>query len=166
MSDRLKKCNGPLCNGSYKSEEFFYKIKGSENKYRLPCRDCKHYNQQVSISTFEGYLKNLFRELKYNCKKRPKDISFNVTIDDIKEIYQQQEGRCALSDIEMTHSKMSDRKEGDDCYIIHRWNISVDRIDSMKGYEKDNIQLLCCIINRMKHDLPQADFIEICKMFL
>jgi hypothetical protein len=32
-------------------------------------------------------------------------------------------------------------------------NVSVDRIDSNKGYLKDNVQLVCMVINQMKSDL-------------
>jgi len=38
-----------------------------------------------------------------------------------------------------------------------------DSIDSTKGYEKDNIQLVGAIINRMKSDLTDKEFIDICK---
>jgi hypothetical protein len=31
------------------------------------------------------------------------------------------------------------------------------------AYTKDNIQLVCCMINIMKWDLKQDDFINICK---
>ena len=38
-------------------------------------------------------------------------------------------------------------------HIKNKWNISVDRIDSKKGYNKNNIQLICAIINRIKINL-------------
>jgi hypothetical protein len=42
------------------------------------------------------------------------------------------------------------------------YNVSVDRIDSKKSYSNDNIQLVCSIINTMKWDLDQEDFINLC----
>lgn len=44
------------------------------------------------------------------------------------------------------------------------YNISVDRIDSSKGYTKDNVQLVCDIVNRMKLDLNMSKFVELCKI--
>ena len=40
---------------------------------------------------------------------------------------------------------------------------SVDRIDSNKGYEKGNIQIVHKIVNRMKWSLNQKAFIWFCK---
>ena len=49
-------------------------------------------------------------------------------------------------------------------HIINKFNISVDRIDSNKDYSKDNIQLVGAIINRIKSDLSNDEFTEICNM--
>lgn len=42
--------------------------------------------------------------------------------------------------------------------------VSIDRIDSTKGYTKDNTQLVCDIVNRMKLDLPMNEFVILCKI--
>lgn len=39
-----------------------------------------------------------------------------------------------------------------------------NRIDSTKGYTKDNTQLVCDIVNRMKLDLPMNEFVTLCKI--
>jgi len=49
-------------------------------------------------------------------------------------------------------------------YIINRLNISIDRINSSLGYTKDNVQLLAAIVNHMKTDLPDSEFIKICSI--
>ena len=41
-------------------------------------------------------------------------------------------------------------------------NIGLDRIDSKKGYEKDNLIPCCWICNRMKHTLGQKEFLNQC----
>ena len=47
--------------------------------------------------------------------------------------------------------------------------ISIERIDSNKGYTKDNVVLVAGIVNSMKNDLSQDEFIKtinlICKNF-
>lgn len=42
-------------------------------------------------------------------------------------------------------------------------NVSIDRIDSNKGYTKDNVQLVCSAINFMKSNLSLNDFIMYCE---
>jgi hypothetical protein len=41
---------------------------------------------------------------------------------------------------------------------------SLDRIDSSKGYTKNNIQWIYKPINSMKRDYTQERFIELCKL--
>jgi hypothetical protein len=47
----------------------------------------------------------------------------------------------------------------------HLWptNVSIDRIDSTKGYTIDNVQLVCVVLNIAKSNLPQNDYIDWCK---
>lgn len=65
----------------------------------------------------------------------------------------------------MTRFKMTWIKHPNDSetHINNKYNISVDRIDSSKGYTKDNIQLICGMVNIIKYKLPQEKFIELCK---
>ena len=42
-------------------------------------------------------------------------------------------------------------------------NMSLDRIDSSKGYVEDNICITTIAINIAKNDLSKEDFIEMCK---
>lgn len=61
-------------------------------------------------------------------------------------LYDQQHGCCALSRLPMTHRL-------NDLYAI-----SVDRIDSEKGYVPDNIQLVCKWVNLGKGSKNNSDF--------
>ena len=51
----------------------------------------------------------------------------------------------------MTYNSMNDNPE-DSCHIINKHNISIDRIDSNVGYTKDNVRLVCAIINSVRFD--------------
>jgi len=44
------------------------------------------------------------------------------------------------------------------------YRASVDRIDSSKGYIKDNIQFVSTCINYMKNTLSHEKTIELCKL--
>ena len=67
------------------------------------------------------------------------------------ELYYKQEGKCALSGEILIKIALEDKG-------INKYNVSIDRINSSKGYTKDNIQLVGAIINIMKNDIDEKDF--------
>jgi hypothetical protein len=67
----------------------------------------------------------------------------------ISELYQSQEGRCAITDIPM---------ELDDSFTDKELKVSLDRIDSNAHYEPNNLQLLCNFVNRWKSDDDNENF--------
>ena len=77
-----------------------------------------------------------------------------LSLDYVMGIYHAQKGRCALSGEWMTWEVGKGRVST---------NISIDRIDSSKGYVPGNIQLVCAIVNCMKNEYSQEEFIEFCK---
>lgn len=87
----------------------------------------------------------VFSKLKRDAKTR--GISFQITLEDIQEKYEQQDMRCALTGLP----------------VLFGMNASVDRIDSEKDYTKDNIQVVLSVINIMKRDIPEDLFIVLCK---
>jgi hypothetical protein len=139
----------------------FYKDIHSSFGLQTYCKLCSVHNSQVWASTFDGFIKKLYKEIQHNAKKRAKDLTFNITIDDIKNLYNAQKGVCALTGYKLTHNALPENRNNE--HIINYYNLSVDRIDSSKGYEIDNIQLVCAIINRMKTDMTDNTFIEFCK---
>ena len=42
-------------------------------------------------------------------------------------------------------------------------NVSLDRIDTKKGYTMDNVQLVCMACNQMKNDLSMDELYSFCK---
>jgi hypothetical protein len=150
------------CPGCKKTEDVskFYADKSSTDGMQTNCKNCHRKTMQKWASTFHGFLTKLFNDLVQNAKRRSKKIKVDITIDDIIELYGLQEGKCALTNKKMTHIAYANKK-GE--HIMNKYNISVDRIDSSKDYTQDNIQLVCAIANRMKTDLAQNDFIELCK---
>lgn len=59
------------------------------------------------------------------------------------DLYHKQKGKCAITGQDLTFIKKTDGKK------IHT-NLSIDRIDSSKGYDLNNIQYVCAIVNVMK----------------
>ncbi len=137
LNDGKNRCSSELRNG---------KITNCNT-----CNRSKANSRYKSNSeTIDGILKNRILNAKYTSKKRNIYFDKNLTIEYIKNIYNNQEGRCALSGEILEIGEWKER------------TISIDRIDSSKGYEIDNIQLVCWIINHMKVNLDQNEFIDWC----
>lgn len=71
---------------------------------------------------------------------------------DLLELYREQDGRCALSGVIMSPTPLTSR------------SISVDRIDSSRPYDVDNIQLVCLGMNIAKLDHDQSMFEEVLQL--
>ena len=140
----------------------FNKDKSNSTGLHTYCKDCSMENTKKWASTEDGYFKKIFVDLQQNAKKR--NIKVNITADNLKELYEKQNGICALSGIKMTRDLYLDRESNN--HIVNKYNISVDRIDSNKDYDKDNIQLVCAIVNRIKIDLNNKELIEMCKVIV
>lgn len=79
-------------------------------------------------------------------------IAFALDKDDVMGVFLDQNGLCALSGVRMTY----------DWYEAPT-HASLDRIDSDGHYTLDNVQFVCRIVNMMKSDTPQAEFVKWCK---
>lgn len=135
------------CN-EVKPKNSFYKqmteclscSKERRNKWRLAMRE---------NSSVEKILRNRLSTSKTSSKLRYPDFDFNIDIEYLLDLYNQQDGKCFYSGRKMLLKK-------------GYWEtVSIDRIDSSQGYIKGNVNLVCAVINFMKTDLPHEGFIEI-----
>lgn len=144
------------------TEEFFHVSNFLADGFNSHCKDCRKQSYHLSRkpeNNLEKLLNQRIIDLKTRTKK--KRVKYDTVLDFdlayLLELWLKQEGKCAISKIEMTHI----------LYDGHNnTNVSIDRIDSSKGYTKSNIQLVCCIINKMKLDLSTSDLIYYCKQIL
>lgn len=94
-----------------------------------------------------------FTTLLKNAKKRK--IEFNITIEEIWELFLKQNRKCALSGLDLKFKSRARISDG---------TASLDRIDSSKGYVLGNVQWLHKYINKMKLNHSDKDFIYYCKL--
>jgi hypothetical protein len=101
---------------------------------------------------------NVCRDLLSKCKRSAarRNISFNLTIEDLWEVFLKQDKKCALSGVSIEFNSRRNNKQ----YTIG--NASIDRIDGTKGYTKDNIQIVDQKINYAKGQNSDVDFISMC----
>ena len=80
---------------------------------------------------------------------------FNLSVTFLWDLFIKQNKKCALSGLDIEFSRKL--KDG-------TTTASLDRIDSSKGYIQNNVQWVHKDINRIKQNLDQEKFIELCKM--
>ena len=106
-------------------------------------RVLKHTN------TLKGRLNRLVIGARASSKAKKYD--FSITLNDLFELWEKQNGLCSYTNWPMstiTH----------DPYLV-----SIDRINSDKGYILSNIQLTCWQVNRAKSFMSNSDFFAMCQ---
>lgn len=79
----------------------------------------------------------------------------NLTKADCIALLEKQEYKCALTGVELTCML----EKGTVC----KTNASIDRIDPKGPYAKENVQLVCAVINKFRINTPLDEFIDWCK---
>jgi len=92
---------------------------------------------------------------RMRCKRRGREHDLDT--DYLMELLGKQEGRCAISGRLMLASQAGNRRQ------THKDTVSVDRIDSSRGYTKDNVQLVTVLCNTAKSSFSMQDFLEMCR---
>lgn len=90
-----------------------------------------------------------FRCTLRRVRNRFKEV--NITESDLKELWEKQNGRCAYTNIELQLPIGNNKPD-------IRYQASLDRIDSSKGYIKGNIQFVAAPINFMKSTMSDDNF--------
>lgn len=91
----------------------------------------------------------------YERSARQRGLKFSVTMKYMWELFQEQDGRCALTGWPLKFSyRNKDRSTQ---------TASLDRIDSTKGYVRGNLQWVHRRVNIIKSNMPNDEFITMCK---
>lgn len=97
-----------------------------------------------------------FNRIKERAIQR--NIEFNITSDDILTKFQEQNGKCALTGLNIIIERNYKKYKS--------MTASLDRIDSKKAYTIDNIQWIHKDVNRMKNAFSEEYFINMCKLII
>lgn len=87
-----------------------------------------------------------------------------VTIQDIWQLFLQQGRKCTLTGMPLTLNSRGPAPDATGGRLVSARTASLDRIDSSKGYTLDNIQWVHKDVNRMKMELPESRFVELCTL--
>lgn len=122
------------------------------NGYSLKRGRTKSCGCISSPSAYKTIKIGLWNHIKYNAQIR--NIELLIDPKDIYEQFQLQNGICALSGLKITLGTTR-----------NSWTsstASLDRINSQKPYIKGNIQWVHKIVNKMKMELEEEEFIFFC----
>ena len=120
---------------------------------RNVCRPCKQMGKEhLASGSYKVYLTQLFINSRSKASGGQRDHirDFSITKEDVIDLWEKQNGRCAVSGVFLTHHK--------DGTGTKEFNASLDRITNSKGYTKNNVHLVCYRVNIMKHVLSEDMF--------
>jgi hypothetical protein len=116
------------------------------------CRKCsgKKRNRNPAWAGHKDIPGLLFGVMVRGAAERNMECS--VTIEDLQAQWERQKGVCALTGVALLMASKSSERTA-----------SVDRIDSKRGYCVGNVQFVHKHINKMKNNLDEEYFVEMCK---
>ena len=162
-----KKCNIEL------SLDNFRKNNGKQvytyDSWATSCNECrnkertKNRNEKILNSSLKDFFETIIKDAKYrnngyNKKNQDNKREFNITSDYLVNIWEKQNGKCYYSGRDLQYNKI--KEELPENKRIHPERVSIDRVDSNRGYIEGNIVLCCWTANNIKQDLTVKEFKE------
>ena len=136
-----------ICKKDKRPKDFAKTDGGKYLKKR--CRQCvQDNNRRVYSGTYQQYLMRLGYSLKYARKKE--GVEWAIDSEDLADLWQLQKGRCAITNVIMTHHRDGNGNKA--------FNASIDRVNPEVGYVKENVQLVCYAVNILKGSLTPDEF--------
>lgn len=148
-----------------------------KNKEYFDKKNKEHYNKEDNKKRYEKYKDSfLKRKAEYDTSLRgkmyglleaargrakKKGLEIDIDLDFLLELYEKQDGKCSLTKIPFTFERNTN---GEKKFLPY--NPSIDRIDSKKGYTKENVRLLLVIMNLSLNNFGEECFYEVCKSFI
>jgi hypothetical protein len=113
------------------------------------CKSCSGHNNKFAGRI--GPMAVTWYEVKRKAGLH-RGYEWDLTPEYVVELYEQQEGLCALTGwpIEWSQKNLTA-------------TVSIDRIDSSEGYLQGNVQLLHKDVNMAKQQYSQEYFVQMCK---
>lgn len=134
------------CSGCGK-EQAYTRKEHARNSSRgdWKCKSCSTYEHKIRPSFYKEFRLTDIDSFEKNAVSR--GLCWKLDVDTVPTLWTEQGGKCSLSGIPL---------------VKHPRTWSIDRIDSSKGYEPDNVQLVDKRINMAKGSMDQEDFISLC----
>lgn len=117
------------------------------------CPECRY-------GGYEEITQAYWTRIQIGAKSRESDnrkIDFNLKIEDIWNLFLEQDRKCALTGVDLHFPKTRSGRDQ---------NASLDRIDSLKGYTVDNVQWVHKKVNELKWSLSTDELYHWCDLIM
>lgn len=104
---------------------------------------------------FSDFRRHLAR-IRFN--KQRSYFECSITLQDLKEQWDFQKGKCIYTGVQLIPTKIKGKRAD------HLYGTSLDRIDSVKGYIKGNIQFISITANYAKNNMSHEQMVLFCKI--
>tara|TARA_B000000475_G_scaffold265457_1_gene254053 strand:- start:776 stop:1630 length:855 start_codon:yes stop_codon:yes gene_type:complete len=140
------KCNY-LCEGNY-CKVIVNSDQHQKNKTQKQMKKEKERREKTIEGRLKYELKGCSSRTNNRNKRGRNHDKVDIDLEYVLELWENCNGICPRFKIKMS------LLDGD------KWKVSIDRIDSSKGYIKGNVQLVCVLYNLMKNKLPEEEMDE------
>ena len=110
-------------------------------------------------TTLRGRMYDLLESARGRAKD--KNLPIDIDLDFLLNLYEQQKGKCKLTDIDFTFETNKEKTRK-----FLPFNPSLDKIDSSKGYTKENVRLVCTIVNLALNHFGEDTFKIMCQAYI
>jgi len=94
-------------------------------------------------------------------KAKERGLLFDVTAEELWELFNKQQGLCALSGVPITLTTVINKQHNLDKTLM---SASLDRIDNSKDYTIDNVQWIHKILNAMRRQYSVEEYVHWCTL--
>jgi len=94
-------------------------------------------------------------------KAKERSLEFTVTAQELWDLFNKQNGKCALSGVDITLTTVINSQHNLD---RAKMTASLDRIDNSKSYTIDNVQWIHKVLNHMRRQYSIDEYVKWCKL--
>lgn len=149
--------------GELKLKTEFYKNRSKKDGVSSECKTCRKGNNKYKgysrkhHQTIRGRLNQILYSAKIRAAKR--NLVYQLDYEWLSNLYNNQNGRCLLTQLELSFNSSGDRCQ-------QPFSPSLDRINPKKGYTKENTRLVCTAINVALNQHGEDIFREVAESYL
>lgn len=149
----------------------------ADKKEYFDNKNKEHYNKDNNKERYQKYKTSfLERRDKYRTsirgrmydllesargRAKNKSLSIDIDLDFLISLYEIQQGKCKLTNLEFKLERNENKKRE-----VNPYSPSIDRIDSKKGYTKENVRLVCTIVNLSLNNFGESIFKIMCQAYI
>jgi len=139
--------------------------KVKESKLKSWPKYYKQNKEDIARRRAKAYYSNNYeiriKQMLQSAEKRARKINviFDLDFNYLITLYQSQHGKCAVTGLNFVLEKQGN-------YSRRPFAPSLDRINNSEGYTKDNVRLVCTIVNLSLSEFGDKVFDQMCESYM